>query len=429
MSRKIKDLAKSIFTSQVFLSSAMISLVTVATGFLNFLFNLIISNKLGSKQFGEIYPLISLWTIIVLPASAFQYLMSKDMSVFAHKKDWPTFKAYIRKLSLILAIFISLVLIGLLISLPALKSYFHISGNLPFLIVFTMVPVPIFISLFNSLIQSRERFHIYTINMVVSSVAKFIAGIGLVVMMANYLGALYGLLISQIISFLYLCMEYFRFQEIKPKFPAPSVKHDLMKSPRIIKIFLLALFSVGGFQLLNFMDSILVRHFLPEASGVYSVVNLLGKASFFIATGVSFVMLPKMAKDRENLARSNRRALFILLIILVLYALFLVFASRLISVYLFSNKYPGMENILPLYGFMFLPFAAISFLVNYYMVSENAFYSAAILIGAAVEAVLIGLFHKDLVQVSLAVGASGFLILGALLLDSIVLAKKKKPES
>lgn len=420
-----KTLTNLVLKNPIFVSSAMISIATVAAGLFNFAFNLIISNKLGNQQFGIYYPLISLWSIVTLPTMAFQYLMGKDMSVLTHQKNWSTLKAYLKKISLILAIFISAVLILLVIFLPFIKSYFHIQDNMPLIIVYAMVPMPFFITLLSSLIQAREKFNIYVGQTLLGTLSKFIAGVGLVFLLNSYLGALLGLCISQICILLFLAYDFMHFQDIKIAGKEGSVQKDFLKMSRLGRMFLIALLSVGGFQLLNSLDTILVRHFLPESSGVYSAVNLLGKATYFISIAVSFVMLPKMTKDRENLSRSNQKSLIFLFIILFAYALLLVAVSPFISKFLFSGKYPGMEVILPIYGFMFLPFAAVSFLVNYYMVSENIFYSITIFLGAFLEAGLIFFFHKDLIQVSFSVGVSGYAILIALLIDSVLIKKKK----
>jgi O-antigen/teichoic acid export membrane protein len=42
---------------------------------------------------------------------------------------------------------------------------------------------------------------------------------------------------------------------------------------------------------------------------LYSIVSLLGKASFFIAAAFTFVMLPIMSKDKEKTSANNRKGL------------------------------------------------------------------------------------------------------------------------
>ncbi len=61
--------------------------------------------------------------------------------------------------------------------------------------------------------------------------------------------------------------------------------------------------------MITYLDPILVRHFMPDESGLYSIVSLLGKASFFIAAAFTFVMLPIMSKDKEKTSANNRKGL------------------------------------------------------------------------------------------------------------------------
>jgi len=203
---------------------------------------------------------------------------------------------------------------------------------------------------------------------------------------------------------------------------ADASKLDLA---RIGKSFLHVIVTIGAYQLLTQLDTLLVRKYLPSLSDIYSPVSILGKASFFIATALSVVLLPAMAKDRNNYHRSNRSALLVLLLVLAAYAVALGIGAPFASKVIFGGRYPGMEAVLPVYGFMFLPYAAITFMVSYYVVSEKILYSVALIIGAAVMTLLVRFFHASLVQISLCVGAVGYAVLAVLILDSVVFHRGK----
>lgn len=425
MISSMKANIRKVLNNKVFVSSTLISIASVVAGLFNFVFNIIVSRILGQEQYGIIYPLISLLTILLLPANVVQFLMGKDFSRLIHENDWATIKAYLRKMLLLISLFILAIISVLLIAMPALKNFFHLTDNLPLLLVFGMVPIQLYIGLLNGFVQSREHFHVYVINTLLGTIVKFIAGILLVTLTTSYLGVLGGLIASQIVSIIYLLWDFFYFKESRRKNVDKPVNLDFLKLKRIGMSFVFTFFSVGAFQFLNFLDSILVRHYLPDSAGVYSVVNLLGKASFFIATAVAFVMLPVMAKDRTNMSKTNGKAIAFLTFILLGYAVFLAVASPFISSVLFAGKYSGMEKVLPLYGFMFLPYAIISYLVNYYVIEENLFYFLAILFGAGMQAFGISMFHSDLIQVSYVVGGSGMFIVLALFANSLLKGWKK----
>jgi O-antigen/teichoic acid export membrane protein len=390
-------------------------------GLFNFVFNIAASRVLGQEQYGMVYPLISLLMIINLPVGALQMVLSKDFSELIHHKKWDELKVYFAGLFKALIGFTLLLLLILFFLFPFLKSFLHIGQSLPFFLLFGLVILSILYTPFYSMIQSREKYGIYSLNSFAMVLVKFIAGIGLVLLTTSYLGVLWGLLCSQLAGLIILFTNYQSFKEVKKAVIQTKNKNQYFQSRRIWKSFFYAIISVGAFQLITYLDSVLVRHFLPDSAGIYSVVNLIGKASFYLATAVAFVMLPFLAKDKENLHHANRRAFFFLLGLLFAYAVLLLFASKPIAQYLFAGKYSGMENILPLYGFMFLPYAAVSYLVNYYFLSEKTLYSLTILGGVIIESIGIAFFHQDLIQVSLVVGVSGYIVLLLLMIDSIFL--------
>ena len=418
MINNIKEMTVSLFKrllkSRIFVSSSLISIVSVLIGFVNFLFQLIVGRLLGEKQYGIVGPLVDFSSIISIPAAAIQFIISKDISLMIHQKDWQTLKSYLRKsFSVLIMITVLMTVISLLL-LPILKSYFHIGNNEPFLMVFAMVALALIVIPFNCLIQARERFNIYVINSIISVSAKFIFGIGLVVITVNYMGIFYGLLISQIAAIIYLGMDFINFKEMQ-KLSRTLIDKKYFNIKKIVKSFFYAIISIGAFQFITYLDTVLVRHFIPDSSGVYAMAAKIGKASLYIAMALSFVMLPIMAKDNENINKINKRAFVFLAVLLLGYAVLLIFASNFISVYLFGNKFPGMEKILPLYGFMFIPYSAIIYLVNYYVITEKLVYSITILTGALLQYFGIYFFHGSLFQVCLVVGITGYVILFALI--------------
>lgn len=419
------SLMKKLLSNKIFVSTSLISIISVGAGLVNFFFQIVISRILGNEQYGVVYPLISLSGIMTLPAAALQLVMSREISVLVHEKRMSELKAYLRQMIILIAVFTAFICLVLLVSLPLLKSFFHIESSLSFIFIIMLVAITLLIVPLNSILQARELVGTYVANLILLTLSKFAVGVGLVIITHHYFGVLSALVISQLFSIFFLLYDTLRYQELKHA-PLLAGKKGPFSTKVIIQTFLFALFSVGAYQFLTYIDSVLVRHFLPGESGIYSAVNIMGKASFFIATSISFVMLPQMAKDRDNMDKSNRKALIFLSIVLVLYALLLTVSSGFISKVVFGGKYLGMENILPLYAFMFLPYALITYMVNYYFISQKPFYTIALFAGAALEALGINFFHKDLMEVTLVVGVSGYTIFFALAIESFITAGKGK---
>src|SRR5208337_753905 len=97
----MKNLINKILKSKIFVSSTMVSAATAIGGIVQYFFHIIIQ-KLLPLQYGDGYTLISLSTIIGIPSLALQFVMSHDISMLIHLKDWITLKAYMKKMYFII---------------------------------------------------------------------------------------------------------------------------------------------------------------------------------------------------------------------------------------------------------------------------------------------------------------------------------------
>ncbi len=423
----IVNFFRRIIHNKVFLSSSFIMIVSFLGGVINFGFNILMGRMLGQEQYGIVYPLISLSMIIGLPAKALLYVMTKDFSELIHHGKSEILKKLLNKfLTWINIVTLSIILV-LFLFLPQLKAYLHIVENTGFYLLFLYILISTWSTPYNSLIQSRERFFWAGIGQFMTVAVKFVVGFLIVKQTLQYYGVLWGIVGGATFTLLLYFFDSLGFQSLNHE-NKNEIKSDLpiemtqkYSSSHILRSFFLALISIGFFQLITYFDSVLVRHLLPDLSGVYSVANQMGKASFFIATGVSFVLLPFMSKDKKDIRKNNLRGLLFLLVFLLAYVAVITLGKDLIADKLFQGKYPGLEDILPLYTVMFIPYAAISYLVNYYFLSQKLLYSFTILGGAVLQIAGIYLFHANLLQVTLVVGATGYLVLLVLLIDSFIL--------
>ncbi len=422
---------RKILNNRIFLNSSLISIITFGEGAINFLFTLIIGRLLGQGQYGIYNPLVSLLVIITIPGLALQMVFSSDISRLIHHDQREALRDYLKKVFYITVFIIFIILGILIISLPFLKGYFRISDDRPFLMLCGLVALNLFAVPFQSLIQSREDYKTYVLFKLIALLSKFSAGVLMVYFFLNYLGALGGLIVSLLVSIIFLMTDLRIFMNKTIGGGRPA-REGMDKNPgyigtgRILKSFATGFLSVFAFQIIMYLDTILVRHYLTDLSGIYSMVNQFGKASFFIASSISFVMLPFMSKDRVNIVRSNLLAFLFLFSCLILFCFVIVFISPFLSGVIFAGKFPGMEKVLPVYVFMFMPYALIYFLINYYIISQKLFYSLAIFTGVILQFIGIVLFHKDLIQVSLVIGSVGYFVLAVLSADSFFWHDRKK---
>ncbi len=415
---------QSLLKNKIFMHSSYLAVVSFVIGILNFVFNLIAGRVLGPDEYGVVYPLTALLMIISIPSKAIQTVTTDEISTLIAGKNFAKLKKMYPKILLTVGLFTVGFIALLLVLMPVIRGLLHIQNNTALIITITTVFFMTIYIPFYSLIQSRERFFMAGITQVASAVAKFGVGIALILTLKTYYGMLWGILAGAVVMMLILGLDQFSF---KPLFDKSSVDSETpSRKVEVMRSFIYSFLSFGAFQLITYLDPILVRFYLPEQSGVYSIVSLLGKASFYIASAFSFVILPIMSKDKENTSKSNRNGLLFLFLLLGAYEVALVLTSGFVSAKLFAGKYPGMESLLPLYGLMFLPYAGISFLVNYYFMTRKYLYTITILVGSILLCLGIVFFHNTLQQVSYIVGIAGYSVLAVLLIDSLILERLRK---
>lgn len=420
----IRDKVKSLAKNNLFLSSSFLAIISFLTGILNFVFNMLAGRILGPDEYGVVYPLMSLLMIVSVPAKAIQTVTTDLISTSIAENNYARLRRLFPKIVWIVTVVSAALIAVLLILMPFMKGLLHIQNGHAFILMIAVVFVSTIYIPFYSLTQSREKFFVAGVSQIAGVIAKFGAGIAIIVLMKTYFGVLWGLFAGAFVMALVLVIDMFTF---KPMFDKTLVEPKApLKKNEVMHAFVYSFLSYGAFQLITYLDPILVRHFLPEQSGVYSVVSLLGKASFYIAAAFSFVALPIMSKDKENTNKNNRTSLIMLIGLIVAYEILLYLFSGFISNKLFAGKYAGMESLLPVYGLMFLPYAVISFLVIYYFMTKKYIYTITLFIGSILLAAGIALFHSTLIRVSLVVGVVGYVILAVLLIDSIVLENRKK---
>ena len=199
-------------SNRMLMSSVFITATGFAGGALNFVFNIIISRLLGKEQYGILYPLLSLSMIIPLIGKALGYVMTKEFSHLIHSERWEILRKLFMNF-LKFNLFIStLIMVTFLILMPYFKSYLHLQNNYPFYLVFSLFFLSQWFTPFYSLMQSRERFFVVGVTQIVTVIVKFTFGVGLVMMLHQYVGVLWALIIATLTTQVIYLFDFFRLK-------------------------------------------------------------------------------------------------------------------------------------------------------------------------------------------------------------------------
>ncbi|MCX7820849.1 MAG: oligosaccharide flippase family protein [Brevinematales bacterium] len=403
----------NIFRRKEFLNSSIMSFTNFFVGGMNFVFHILMQRMLGPEKYGVVYPLIILSLFITLIPNTFQFFMTRDLSILIHKNEENEALYYIKnalKWQFILSI---LLLLSYLILLPWLKVFLKIEKTEDFIYLIVMTLFPFFYCVFIAYLQARENFIYLSIIQIIPSIIKLLTGFLVVYLTKNYLGVIAAFIAGSVFTIILIMVE-FLYKKDKIK-----VKKNNFETKKFFSSFIHSFPAISGFTILSNIDSIIVRSKLPELSGIYSSVSVIGKASFYIALSISTVFLPVLSKS-EDLKKSNRLALIFLTMFLLAFLGLIFISSPIISTLILKGQYAGFEKLLPFYSLAFIPYAYITYLVNYYVISKKKIYDISILIAIIIQIAGIFLFCKDLIMVASVVGISGLFVLVVLILENFI---------
>ena len=173
-----------------------------------------------------------------------------------------------------------------------------------------------------------------------------------------------------------------------------------------------ALWGLTSFWILAEVDVALARHYLSaEAAGFYSSAGLMARAPLFIAAAVGVVAFPRFVAGRTNEASLHRWLRVSVAATAGIGALcvgvLVLLKDPLISIAFGRSFLPGAD-LLPLLATAMACLAVVSVLVYFHIAVGSRAYVISIG-GAAVEIVLIALFHdsgQEIAAVALVVGFS-----------------------
>lgn len=176
---------------------------------------------------------------------------------------------------------------------------------------------------------------------------------------------------------------------------------------------------------------VLVKYFFsPEASGVYSLAQMVGKIFLFLPGAISVVMFPHASglnatnsDTRSVLKKSLLYAFYLCLCAVFFYNIFPEFTLKLLT----GKALPESILLGRLFSISMTFFALCFVLINYFLSLKYLSFIKYLVISVALQFTGILIFHNSLLQVQLVLCVNSFLLfiflLSRLRIKSSFLAK------
>lgn len=363
-------------------SSAVFTLASIFVNLLGYIFHVFAGRYLGPVNYSDITTTIAYATILSVPVLVASVIIVKktgnqnNKALYLHSL-LQYFDSFANAFPALILTYLVLTILGTLNHLS--------TGTILLMPLFVITFV--FAQLYSVLLQAGKLFSPLSVTITLTGLLK-LAG----ALLAPFYPATAPILILLIISNfaqIYLARHYILQHS---KYVRPSVQSPINFADPAVK---LTLVSILGLVLLNNLDIILAKQFLPpDSAGLYGVWSLFAKAITYTFIPISSVALVFFADNQDD--HNPLHILYPSLAFVLLSGLFAYFGFYLLSGYLITllmgAKYNDLIPLLPLSA-IFGTLYSLIYLINNYYLSQNsrlAYLPAAITISIIIMLSLLG---------------------------------------
>lgn len=342
----------SFFPQSAFLQNSLIVFVgTMLVSILNYVFHLMIGRSVDAQTYGEIESLISLLSIISVPAATITLIATKyaaNMRAEQNIKGTQRLAHYLHRKVLLYALPFFVVI---LLLTPLVRDFLKLESSIPILFLWGIMFLSFLSAVTSGLLVGWQKFFSLNLAGVISTllrlaVAFFAIRIGFAVsgVMGSYAVALVlGYLIS-----LYFLHELFKksslVQSATPPIEFSSVKNYVLP----------ALYGTLAMAIFGNADMIFAKHHLDGVtSGEYGALTVVAK-TILLASGVLSTVLFAMAAEESHKRVQSLRTLVLATSVTLglsggAVLLFFLFPEFVMTLF-FGEKYVSVSSLLGWFG-------------------------------------------------------------------------------
>lgn len=418
----IENLTKSNFFRIGFILTA----VSLFTGALGYIYQILIGRMLSSAEFGLFSAIFSLVAILSSPMGAITLVISKLISSLSARNDIYKLQQIGKKISLyIVFACILFVFIVYFFTDTILK---HLNSNNVYLVwLFTGLVISSALSSLNAaFLQGLQKFKSYVgLGLLWASLRIVSAILLLEIFDLGVGGAIAGALSSQLFVWLLGFLIIFRncyCQQLNLKRYDSKVSDE---SPTKFRDIFAIISATSAFVVMSQLDVILANIFFsPILASQYAAAAILGKAILYIPGGLVFALFPMVVNNDVNRISSRhlmKQAIAITCALcLPLCIIYFFFGVNIIN-FFYGEKYPLAGELLSYFGFAILPMALIMVLEHFLLAKGRILFTLVFVVLVPIEIGIIYCSHQSLYSLISAVFIVGFL---AFLIGIIVLYRE-----
>lgn len=353
----------------------------------NFAFHALASRIIGPSGYGALGTLLSVALMFTVPLAALQVAVTRAVSADRTGRLKP------RALFLRICVLAAAAGLVALACAPLLRSFLHLSQYSAVLLIGPYLAFATVSAAARGVALGRQRFAIVAISLAISTLVRLSIG-ALGASVYGVTGALAATVLAEIVGMVILLPAALRGG-------SPTGESVVIGWRDVVSSSLV----VGGLFLLNGVDLLLARHYLPaDVSGHYVAAANLGRALLIVPQVVLMIALPRMVASfeigRADLARATfKLGLAVTAIAGTIGVVAVSVLARPLITLLFGADYADAAPLLRLQSFE-AAIAGVITICCYYLMSRHSPMANLPWVGAAFTAALIVTVHPDAMTIA-----------------------------
>lgn len=369
---------------------------SVGVGALNYAYYPVMSRLLPVDSYGEVQALMSLFLQLLIFLSV---LGQVTVNVVANYQDESKKQKIVYELEK-LALFMSLALFVVVAIFGwKIKSFFHFSSVWPFLVLMLSIVATVPLAFRSAFLRGHKKFASVAAANLLSSASDILVSALLVVIGWKTVGAIFGIVVAQVLAFLYAARAARKIGFVKPQHATFASLPDVRALKPELKYGLLVLCGSLIITVLSSIDIFVVKHYFDaQTAGRYAGVSTVARMIFFLTASIAQVLLPSV---RLHQTSKQNRALFLKSLALVMAMggvatlVFTVFQTQIITI-LMGKNYLTYAHLLGRLSLVMLVLSVLNLVISYFVALRKYQISVVVLLGAGVTLGLLGAFHSSL---------------------------------
>lgn len=280
---------RRVLRSEFFRHGAVVFTSNIVVNVFNYAFHFLISRRLGVTDYGTLYSLFAMLSLLGVPTSVLTMVVVRYAAEFRALGDAGHLRALSRwvfaRTSLLGG---GIVVLGALLALP-IARYLRIDDPRLVFLASVILALSVISPSVRGILQGTEDFGRFSASNIIEGALKAALGVSLASIGLGVTGALLGCMIAVVVGLAYTLFAVRRhFGSAAPQ-PLHLDVGRLVRTSAGVTAAAVALAGLG------FLDVLLVKHYFPRReAGLYSAVSLVGKVLLFVVGFVPTIVLPKV---------------------------------------------------------------------------------------------------------------------------------------